>query len=65
MRLYDAHNHLQDERLAPHLEAILTSPDCADIVRMVVNGSCEEDWPVVMELARRDRRGEPSPRADA
>jgi TatD DNase family protein len=60
MHLYDAHNHLQDERLAPHLDAILTTLTPAGITRMVVNGSCEEDWPAVLALAKRDARVLPS-----
>lgn len=52
-RLYDAHNHLQDDRLAPHLDRILVDVKSAGIARMVVNGSCEEDWPQVLDLARR------------
>ena len=60
MRLYDAHNHLQDDRLAPHLDAILSTLDSAGIARMVVNGSCEEDWPAVLKLAQRDTRVLPS-----
>src|SRR6516162_8850075 len=60
MRLYDAHSHLQDERLASHLDGILAAPACAGIVRMVVNGSCEEDWPAVLDLSRRDSRVLPS-----
>lgn len=53
MRLHDAHNHLQDEWLAPHLDAIAL--DCArvGIEAMVVNGTCESDWPRVTELAAR------------
>ncbi len=51
-RLYDAHNHLQDERLTPHREAILTEVRRQGITRMVVNGSCESDWPEVLALAR-------------
>jgi TatD DNase family protein len=53
LRLYDAHNHLQDQRLAPCREAILTVLQRENVVRMVVNGSCEADWPEVLELARR------------
>ncbi|HWH68273.1 MAG TPA: TatD family hydrolase [Candidatus Sulfotelmatobacter sp.] len=53
LRLYDAHNHLQDERLRPHLASILQSLEREGVVRMVVNGSCEADWPAVLELARR------------
>jgi TatD DNase family protein len=51
--LYDAHNHLQDKRLAPH-QADLMEPLLKEGVRkMVVNGSCESDWPDVLALARR------------
>lgn len=55
-RLYDAHNHLQDARLAPHREAMLAPLEEWGIVRMVVNGSREEDWPEVLALARRSPR---------
>ena len=51
-RLYDAHNHLQDTRLAPHREAILAALQREGVAGMVVNGSCEEDWPEVLALAR-------------
>ena len=53
MRLYDAHNHLQDDRLTPRLDEIVLECRKAGIVRMVVNGSCEQDWPKVALLARR------------
>ena len=53
LRLFDAHNHLHDERLAPHLADVLAALAGAGVVRMVVNGSCEEDWPHVLALARR------------
>ena len=48
MKLIDAHNHLHDARLAPHLAAILPTLDlrCA-----VVNGTREDDWPGVASLA--------------
>jgi len=52
MTLYDAHNHLQDQRLKPHLAAIMSAVRAEPIARMVVNGSCEEDWPDVLALAR-------------
>jgi TatD DNase family protein len=54
--LYDAHNHLQDARLRPHLETILEVLPRADIAKMVVNGTCEADWPVVLELAQQHAR---------
>jgi TatD DNase family protein len=50
---YDAHNHLQDERLRPHLPAIMEAVGAEPIARMVVNGSSEEDWTPVLELARK------------
>jgi TatD DNase family protein len=52
LRLYDAHNHLQDDRLAPCREVVLAAVQRENVVKMVVNGSCEEDWPAVLELAR-------------
>lgn len=53
MRLYDAHNHLQDDRLKPWRKQLLAAVTEAGVVRMVVNGSCEEDWPAVLDLAKR------------
>jgi TatD DNase family protein len=50
--LYDAHNHLQDERLDPWRDEITASISQSGIAEMVVNGSCEEDWPQVAELTR-------------
>ncbi|MBC8002996.1 MAG: TatD family hydrolase [Opitutaceae bacterium] len=53
MRLHDAHNHLQDDRFGGHQDELVATTVTADVVRMVVNGSCEEDWPAVQDLARR------------
>jgi TatD DNase family protein len=52
-RLYDAHNHLQDERFASPSEELMATAAKEGLVKMVVNGSCEEDWPKVLDLARR------------
>ena len=52
VKLYDAHNHLQDQRLAAHYHAIFPALKAERIVKMVVNGSSEADWPAVLELAR-------------
>jgi TatD DNase family protein len=51
--LYDAHNHLQDERLRAQRESIMQALDCENVRAVVVNGSCEEDWPEVLRLAQR------------
>jgi TatD DNase family protein len=51
--LHDAHNHLQDDWLRPHWDRIAADREAAKIGAMVVNGTCEADWPVVAELARR------------
>lgn len=53
IRLYDAHNHLQDERFAGCQDELLRTARDAGIVRMVVNGSGVGDWPVVADLAHR------------
>lgn len=52
LRLYDAHNHLQDARLASHRAEIVAAVGRSGIARMVVNGACESDWPDVLALAR-------------
>ena len=60
MRLYDAHNHLQDERLGLGSDELVTACAREGVVKMVVNGSCEADWPQVLALARRHPQVVPS-----
>lgn len=50
---YDAHNHLQDEWLAPHLDRIARAAADLGIASMVVNGTHPDDWPLVEALATR------------
>lgn len=50
---FDAHNHLQDERFGGRQDELVAAARAAGVTRMVVNGSCEEDWPQVRDLARR------------
>ena len=50
--LYDAHNHLQDDRLDPWRDDIIAMLPQTGLAEMIVNGSCEEDWPAVAALAR-------------
>lgn len=52
MRLYDAHNHLQDERLGPDLARLVAEARAVGVARMVVNGSTEADWGEVAAFAR-------------
>ncbi len=49
----DAHNHLQDPRLAAEVESIVEAAASAGVVGMVVNGTTEQDWPHVQALAER------------
>ncbi len=51
--LCDAHNHLQDDWLAPHLDSIAGECDRLGLGAMVVNGTAEADWPRVAALAER------------
>jgi TatD DNase family protein len=60
LRFYDAHNHLQDERLTPHREGIFEALAREGIVKMVVNGATESDWRDVLELAHRHSQVLPS-----
>lgn len=50
--LYDSHNHLQDDRLDPWRAEIVAQMPGTGLAEMIVNGSCEEDWPQVAALAR-------------
>lgn len=52
MRLYDAHNHLQDDRFSAIRAEALRQALEEGLRVMVVNGACEEDWPAVLTLAR-------------
>ena len=53
MTLHDAHNHLQDEWLWPHLDPIAADLTAAGIAGAVVNGTTPDDWPQVSALATR------------
>lgn len=49
--LYDAHNHLQDARLRPWIDALLAEMPRQGIRAAVVNGTREADWADVRQLA--------------
>jgi len=60
MKFYDAHNHLQDGRFAGRQSELLAVCEKAGVVQMVVNGTCESDWPQVLQLARENKMVLPS-----
>jgi TatD DNase family protein len=53
MHFFDAHNHLHDARLAPHLDGLAARLPALGLRRAVVNGTCEDDWPSVSSLSLR------------
>ncbi|HEY5345767.1 MAG TPA: TatD family hydrolase [Verrucomicrobiae bacterium] len=55
MKFYDAHNHLQDNRFGGRQKELLAACEKFGVVRMVVNGTCESDWPQVLALARENK----------
>lgn len=57
---WDAHNHLQDERFGGRQETLIAEAADAGVEAMVVNGSCEADWPQVLALASKNPRVIPS-----
>lgn len=60
MHYIDAHNHLQDERLAGSIDQVATRCEELGVCASVVNGANPTDWPLVANLARRYRWVVPS-----
>ena len=50
MRLFDAHNHVQDDRLRTDIENVMQRAMVAGVEAMGVKGCCEDDWPRVVDL---------------
>ncbi|MDF7826264.1 TatD family hydrolase [Pontiellaceae bacterium B12227] len=50
MELFDAHNHVQDDRLFPDLGKVMKRAADAGVVKMGVKGCCEDDWPRVIQI---------------
>ncbi|NNJ70640.1 MAG: hypothetical protein HKP10_05060, partial [Kiritimatiellales bacterium] len=53
MKLFDAHNHVQDKRLSADLDAVMQRARSAGVIRMGVKGCCEADWPNVIRISER------------
>lgn len=51
MRLYDAHNHLQDERLHARLSDIMAQVHQRGLTKAVCNGTQPSDWERVAQIA--------------
>lgn len=51
MKLFDAHCHLQDEKLLPQIEAVMARARLAGVRKLCCCGSSEADWEQVRELA--------------
>ena len=60
MELVDAHDHLQDGRFAGMQDDLVAAAVRTGVVRLVVNGTGEADWPEVADLARRHPQVVPS-----
>jgi TatD DNase family protein len=58
--LFDAHNHLQDEWLTPHLDAVARQLSAIGVAGVVVNGTHPDDWDRVSALARQHAWVRPS-----
>ncbi|HSR87729.1 MAG TPA: TatD family hydrolase, partial [Pontiella sp.] len=50
MKLYDCHNHVQDERLFPMIDDVMERARDAGVIRMGVKGCCEDDWQRVINV---------------
>jgi TatD DNase family protein len=53
MRLFDAHNHLQNCGADADLDAALRAASAAGVAGMICCGTVPDDWPAVLELAGR------------
>ncbi len=50
MKLFDSHNHIQDNRLFLDLDAVMARAHANGVVAMGVKGCCEDDWPRVIQI---------------
>lgn len=60
MRYFDAHCHLQDERIVGELDDIAGLYERLGVAEVVVNGTSEEDWEAVAQLCQRHAGLRPS-----
>jgi TatD DNase family protein len=55
MNVYDAHQHFHFDQLTPHRAAVARDLAAVGLRQAVVNGTNEEEWPVVAALAKEYR----------
>ncbi|DBA86902.1 TPA: hypothetical protein ACH3X2_005360 [Trebouxia sp. C0005] len=60
MRLFDAHCHLQDLRIRHCLEDTVSATEGQGVQQFACNGTCEDDWPQVAQLAERHHNIKPN-----
>ncbi len=53
MKLFDSHNHIQEERIYPQIGDVMARAHASGVVKMGVKGCCEADWPRVVEIMKR------------
>lgn len=51
--MIDAHCHLADPALYPHADELIANAKHAGVQKAIVNGTCPDDWPRVLDLASR------------
>lgn len=51
VRLFDAHCHLQDPRIAAVAPALIRAAGASGVARFAVNGTSEKDWHLVKQMA--------------
>lgn len=60
MRLFDAHCHLQDLRIRHCLDNTVKATEGQGVQQFACNGTCEDDWPQVAQLAERHHNIKPN-----
>ena len=56
MKLFDCHNHIQDARIFPQLDAVLERARAAEVVKMALKGCSETDWPRVIQALEKTKK---------
>jgi len=52
VRIFDAHCHLQDPRIAAAAPSLIRAATASGVSRFAVNGTSEKDWHLVKQMAQ-------------